>query len=96
MKEKVTNIVAHLLLPGLIVAFFSKSRKNCKFYLNQNIAMNLLAVIIFLLGYIPFAYIEYVQGGLAILLGITWLYSLLGAVWEVKHYIPGLSGIKFF
>ena len=58
--------------------------------------MNLLGAILFLISLIPFDFIPYVEGVLLALLGITWLYSILGAIWEVKHHIPGISAIKFF
>lgn len=96
MSNKFTNIIAHFSIPGLIIALFSKKRKDCKFYINQNIVLNLLGAMIFLISLIPFEFIDYVEGGLLALLGIAWLYSFLGAIWEVKHHIPGISAIKFF
>ncbi len=94
MNKKLTNIIAHFTIIGLIISFFSPKRNECKFYLNQNIVLNILAGVIALIRLIPSPFINYIQGGLSALLAITWLYSLLGAIWEVKHHIPGISKIK--
>lgn len=93
MNRNITNIIAHLLWPGLLIAYIFRDRNESEFYIKQCFWLNVAASLILLIGIIPFEMIQLMCVISNIMLALCWSYSFIGAVNELEHNIP-LSVLK--
>lgn len=94
-EGKITAIISHFWVIGLIIAFvLNMNKKNyfASFYIRQMIGLNLFQ---FLNGVIIYEYVGSTAGWIVgLLLFIGWLISLIGAIKGEEKLVPYI-GEKF-
>jgi hypothetical protein len=85
MREKTTNIISHILLPGLLFAFLFGDRKNSKNFLVRCLFLNVLSLSLSILQIIPLSNIKIYCILGTIVLTLFWAYSFIGVLIGFKH-----------
>jgi len=94
MNKHVTDIVAYLSWPGLLIAFLLGDRFASRFHLNQSLVIWLAATIIGVAaGWIPlFGWIVRIVG--CVLCALCWFIGIVNAIQGVEKEVPLLGQIK--
>lgn len=80
MPAKATNIIAHILFPGLAFAFLVGDRQESKAYLVRNMWLNFIMFLLHAIQLFPFFSNSMVYILSTLALSMFWGYSLLGAI----------------
>ena len=94
MNKQMTDIVAYLSWPGLLIAFLCGDRYNSRFHLNQSLVIWLVATVIGVVaGWIPmFGWLVRVVVSAFCALG--WFIGIVNAIQGVEKEVPLLGQIK--
>ena len=93
MNKQVTDIVAYLSWPGLLIAFLIGDRQASRFHLNQSLVIWLAATIIGVAArWLPlFGWL--VAGVCSIFCGVCWFIGFINAIQGVEKEVPLLGQI---
>ena len=93
MNKQLTDIVAYLSWPGLLIAFLAGDRFNSRFHLNQSLVLWLAATLLGIVaGHIPlFGWLVRIAVGL--LCALCWFIGIVNAVQGVEKEVPVLGQI---
>ena len=91
MNKHVTDIVAYLSWPGLLIAFLIGDRYESRFHLNQSLVIWLAATIIgFAAGWIPlFGWL--VRAVCGLFCALCWFIGIINAIQGVEKEVPLLG-----
>lgn len=94
MNKQMTDIVAYLSWPGLLIAFLIGDRAASRFHLNQSLVIWLVATVIGVVaGWIPlFGWL--VRTVVGIFCGICWFIGIINAIQGVEKEVPVLGQIR--
>lgn len=93
MNKQVTDIVAYLSWPGLLVAFLLGDRYSSRFHLNQSLVIWLVATVIGIAaGWIPlFGWL--VRAVFSLFCALCWFIGFIDAIRGVEKPVPLLGEI---
>jgi hypothetical protein len=91
MKAYTTNLVAHFLWPGLIIAYLIGDRKNSRFFLKQSLILNIIAFLLIFIGLIPLPLMGMIEVVGNFILALCWAYSFAGALLGKDFTVPLFS-----
>lgn len=94
MNKHLTDIVAYLSWPGLLIAFLLGDRLNSRFHLNQSLVIWLVASVVGVVaGWLPmFGWL--VRLVVSIFCALGWFIGIVNAIQGVEKEIPLLGQIK--
>lgn len=94
MNKHVTDIVAYLSWPGLLIAFLAGDRMASRFHLNQSLVIWLASTIIgFAARWLPlFGWMVGLIGGL--FCGVCWFIGIINAIQGIEKEVPLLGQIR--
>lgn len=88
MNRTASNIIAHLLWPGLFLSYILRDTKESDFYIKQCFWLNLAASLIIIIGFIPLEVIQLICVVSNFMLALCWSYSFFGAINGLENNIP--------
>lgn len=94
MNKHVTDIVAYLSWPGLLVAFFAGDRYASRFHLNQSLVIWIASTLIGVAAkWVPlFGWLVGLVGGL--FCALCWFIGFINACQGVEKEVPLLGQFK--
>ena len=93
MDKHVTDIVAYLSWPGLLIAFLAGDRSGSRFHLNQSLVIWLGLTLFGFVGKIPlFGWL--VCGLGCAFCGLCWFIGFINAIQGVEREVPVLGHIR--
>ena len=95
MNKHLTDIVAYLSWPGLLIAFLAGDRYNSRFHLNQSLVIWLAATIIGIAaGWLPSLIGGIVRVVAGLFCALCWFIGVVNAIQGVDKEVPLLGQIR--
>lgn len=94
MNKQMTDIVAYLSWPGLLIAFLAGDRLGSRFHLNQSLVIWLVATVVGVVaGWLPiFGWL--VRLVVSIFCALDWFIGIVNAIQGIEKEVPVLGQIK--
>ena len=93
MTKQVTDIVAYLSWPGLLVSFLIGDRAGSRFHLNQSLVIWLAGIVCGFIFIVPI--LGWIVGFVGeIFLVVCWFIGIIGAIQGTEKPVPLIGGIQ--